>query len=469
MESEGEFFFPGPDFDFDFAVNDALIFNLYSYRILVFKIDSPSGHVATTTILKKGLQNLVERCPPLGGMVVSIENKSGKQHGWKKAQPGPGIKLVVRDLRSELDYQDLEARDFPTEAFKCEEVVPISPAPIMEGDAPGSVFQYTWIKGGALLTVGIDHPIADGNGMNTIMGMLAEECKRAELESVLANGHSISQQVTVLGTDRSFVRGLESNTKNRPEDHPSYTFLSEPPSHEESHGPEPDISQFMFQIIPAKLEELKKAANSINPRISTHDAICALTWRSIMLSRYAAGTISGLDTEVEFHLPTDVRRFVGLGNDYIGNMVYFVTCKTPLRDLLKPDSLPKLAAMVRGALETRDKELVAGYHSLCKALPDLGQMTFGWIDKVTTTAAGIGSSWRAGQMYGADWGKTFGPVMRFRSPDVGFFGVFKGLTFICPRVQGTGPAEFQTWFEPEGWKAVQEDGMLTRFCTRIGI
>jgi hypothetical protein len=469
MESEGEFFFQGPDFDFDFALTDAVIFNLYSYRILVFKIDSPLGHVATTTALKIGLQKLVERCPPLGGIVVNVENKPGAQHGWKKALPGPGIKLVVRDLRSKLDYQALEANNFPIEALKCEEVVPISPAPIMEGEAPASVFQYTWIKGGALLTVGIDHPIADGNGMNTIMGMLAEECKRAQVDSDQLEHNSMAQSQAVLGIDRSLVRALEGKTKTRPEDHPSYTFLSGPPSHEESHGPEPDISLFMFQVPPAKLKELKSIANTLDSRVSTHDAISALLWRSVMLSRYKDGTITSLDTEVEFHVPTDARRFVGLDKDYLGNMVYFVGCKAPLRDLIDPDSLPKIAALIRSTLEARSKEVITGYHSLCKSLPDLSQMQFGCMARAMTTAFAMGSSWRAEQMYGADWGTAFGPVMRFRSPDVGFFGVFKGLTFVCPRVQGTGPAEIQTWFQPAGWKAVQEDGLLTRFCTRIGV
>src|ERR1700753_2243522 len=124
-DQEGEFYFKGPDFDFDFAVNDALIFNLYSYRILVFKIDGHQSHIATTEILKRGLQKVVERCPPLGGKIVFIDTKPGEQQGWKKALPGPGIKLVVRDLRSKLNYADLEAKGFPAGAFKCEDVVPI--------------------------------------------------------------------------------------------------------------------------------------------------------------------------------------------------------------------------------------------------------------------------------------------------------------------------------------------------------
>jgi hypothetical protein len=153
MDPEGEFFFARPYIDFDFAISDARGPNLYSYRILVFKIDSLSAHVATTNALKKGLQKLVERCPPLGGIVAPVENKPGEQGGWKKVVPGPGIKLIVRDLRSKLSYQDIEVRDFPTEAFKCDDVVPYSLVQIMEDEAAGSVFQYTWIKGGALLTL----------------------------------------------------------------------------------------------------------------------------------------------------------------------------------------------------------------------------------------------------------------------------------------------------------------------------
>jgi hypothetical protein len=464
MANKGEFFFKGPDFNFDFAINDAFIFNLYSYRILVFKIDSPSGHSATTEALKIALQKVVERCPPLGGVVVSTENKLGQQHGWKEVLPGPGIKLVVRDLREKLDYQDLEDKDFPPEAFKCEETVPISPAPIMEGKAPGSVFQYTWIKGGALLSVGIDHPITDGNGMNLIMSMIAEECKQVS-SGADKNG---TPQKKIIGTDRSIVRALEGKNYTKAEDHQSYTFLDTPPSHEEEQdGPEPNIPMFMFQITPSKLFDLKQAANTLNSRVSTHDAICALTWRSVMLSRYKAGTITNLDEEVELHIPTDVRRFIGLETDYVGNAVYFLSCKIILSQLLEPTSLPKVATMIRSALESRSRELIAGYHSLVKSLPDLGQVIIRGIEHIHTTAFCIGTSWKADQMYGADWGNAFGPVMRFRSPDVGFFGVFKGLNFICPRVQGEGPAEFQTWLEPEGWEALKRDELFGRFCERI--
>lgn len=307
MTDDGEFFFKGPDFDFEFAVTDALIFNLYSYRILVFKTDQPQGHAEATKVLKEGLQKLVQRCPPLGGVVVSLNDKPGEQLGWKKAHPGSGIKLVVRDLSTQLNYSHLEARGFPSTAFKSNEVVPISSAPIMEGDAPGSVFQFTWIEGGALLSVGINHPIADGNGMNTIMGLLAEECRLAQSY----NG-AISKDETILGVDRKLVRSLESKAKNKPEDHLSYKFLSQPPLHdEEDHGEGPHIDQYMFQITSQKLIELKEASTG-DIRISTHDAICALGWRSVMLARYSAGTIKDIDAEVEFHLPTDCRRFVGL-------------------------------------------------------------------------------------------------------------------------------------------------------------
>lgn len=55
MTVEGEFFFEGPDFNFDFAINDALMLNLYSDRISVFKIASSSGHAATTEALKIAL------------------------------------------------------------------------------------------------------------------------------------------------------------------------------------------------------------------------------------------------------------------------------------------------------------------------------------------------------------------------------------------------------------------------------
>lgn len=89
-----------------------------------------------------------------------------------------------------------------------------------------------------------------------------------------------------------------------------------------------------------------------------------------MLSRYTAGTITNLQEEVELRVPTDICRYIGLNNDYIGNAVYFSCCKIPLQNLLEASSLPKVAALIRETLDSRSRELVAGFHSLLKSLPD---------------------------------------------------------------------------------------------------
>lgn len=164
----------------------------------------------------------------------------------------------------------------------------------------------------------------------------------------------------------------------------------------------------------------------VNPKVSTHDAVCALTWRAITLSRYATGIITNLNEHVEFHMPTDVRRYINLPNAYIGNAVYYVTCNLSLKDLLDPTSLPKVASMIRSALDSRSKERIAGWYTLLKSLPDVRQARSAWANKMHTTAFVIGSSWRADSMYSADWGEDFGPVIRCRSPDVRFFGALKG-------------------------------------------
>lgn len=463
MNYKQQFFFRGPDFDFDFAITDALKINSYSYRILIFKIDSVFSYVATTETLKIALQKVVEKCPPLGSVIV--ENHTGEQPGWKKALPGPGIKLVVRDLRRELDYRHLEANDFPPQALKSEDLVPISVAPITQGEAPGSVFQYTWINGGALLTIGINQPITDGNGMNQIIGMIAEECKQI---SAGINPNELFQHEP-MGMDRSLIREVRGTEFTRPEDHPSYDWLDTVPSHEEKDNQhqEPNISMFTIQITPSKLASLKAAANITNPRVSTHDAVCALIWRATMLSRYAAGIITNLDEQVHFFMPTDVRRLLGLPKDYIGRAVYHVTCKLPLRDLLDATSLPTVTSLIRSTLESRSKARVEGFYTLLHSLPGIRQISCACMKTKLTTAFVMGSSWRADQMYGSDWGGEFGPVIRLRSPDVGFFGSLKGQGMICPRVRGKGAAEVQMWVADEGWEALKRDEMFGRYCERI--
>ena len=86
----------------------------------------------------------------------------------------------------------------------------------------------------------------------------------------------------------------------------------------------------------------------LQPFITTHDAICGLLWRSIMLARHELGIIS-LDEATNFKMPVEFRHLLDppLAPDYIGNAVMQMSATIPVATLLGPNGLTFAAHAIR--------------------------------------------------------------------------------------------------------------------------
>ncbi|KAJ6513080.1 hypothetical protein C8R45DRAFT_334027 [Mycena sanguinolenta] len=258
--------------------------------------------------------------------------------------------------------------------------------------------QFSAIDGGTILTFAMSHCVSDGTGTDQWMRILTEETQFVQ------EGSAQRSETTTVGLDRSFLCNIESELAFNIDKHPAYMFKSEevaPPSEDSNvFGVSQSEVPVLLRLSPAGLAQLKTDATTPGERISTHDALCALMWRTVLLIRSRRPSQQNISSSTTSNLfmPTNARRHLpGLPSPYVGNAVYQLIAGLDLDTLLSPSGLQRAAAEIRRAISAITPELVFMNGT------------------IFTTSVAMGTCLGSGDvMYGSDWGKAFGPVVRFR-------------------------------------------------------
>ena len=448
---------PGPSFHVELSALDARHPVHYSDRLLIFRCLSSTQRHAQLAAFKAGLQALVLRCPILGGVIVPLPSviASDGQEDWRTIVPGHGIELVVRDLRTSIaTFKELEAADFPILRLPYDLLMPIPRD--LHSDCPFAAckMQFSAIDGGTIITFALSHSVADGTGTNELMRVLSEEMRVAQWSSreAIMNAARSTTVTTGIGQDRSIMRNMTSTVAFNIEDHPAYRWQTTPPTNSPAPrqvpthpftASSPEVPVLLY-ISPASLSQLKADATMPTaPVISTHDALCALIWRSVLYIRsrrsaFAQDIITS--TTGSMFMPSDARRHLNLSPSYVGNAVYQLTAALDLGMLISPFGLQYGANAIRRAILSVTPAMVSSYMTMTKERWINWQFT----STASTTGVAVGTDWTSGSLYTLDWGKAFGPMVRYRFP--GAFG--EGGNCILPKLPGGG-AELMVSVMPE--------------------
>jgi hypothetical protein len=420
---------PGPSFHIDLTALDARHPVHYSRRLYIFRCASSAQRDAQLAAFKAGLQGLVLRCPILGGIIspLPLDVANDGQQDWRTIVPDRGIELIVRDLKTAMaTFEELEGAEFPPLQLPYDLLMPIPQD--LGNDRPFAAckMQFSAIDGGTILTFAMSHCVADGVGTDELMRVLSEETRLAQEHSSegLANEVRSMAVTTDMGQDRSVMRNMTSEMVFNIEDHPAYRWKTSPPAKAppleqapthpfEATSPEIPV---LIRISAASLAQLKADATLPGaPPISTHDALSALMWRSVLLIRSRRSALAEdrlASTIGSFFMPSDARRHLNLPSSYVGNAVYQLTAALDLSTLLSPSGLQHAASAVRRAITTVNAALVSSYIAMTKER---------WVDwqfmsTASTTGLAMGTDWSSGSLYSEDWGKAFRPVVRYRYP-----------------------------------------------------
>ena len=414
---------PGSSFYVDLAALDARHPIHYSRRLLIFRCISSTQRDEQLAALKTGLQALISRCPILGGKIVALppEDAVNGKEDWRTIVPDKGIELVVKDLRSAIvSFEELEAADFPAMQLPYDLLVPVPEDITNERPFAACKVQFSAINGGTIITWAMSHSVADGSGTNELMRILSEETRLAQEP----NEARTTPVTTNLGLDRNFLRDITSDIPFNIEQHPAYRLeATSPPNTSQSglslthpfEATSAEIPVFL-RISPKGLAQLKADATTPGELpISTHDALSALIWRSVLMvrrRRSAAGQSLPTSTVGSLFLPSDARHHLNLRQSYIGNAVYQLTAALDLGTLLSPSGLQHAALALRKAIKAVTPSLVASI------MAETRERWIGWQFVATASSTGVamGTDWTSGVVYGDDWGEAFGPVVRYRYP-----------------------------------------------------
>ncbi|KAK4502512.1 hypothetical protein PRZ48_005937 [Zasmidium cellare] len=440
---EKTIYIPGAEPHVDLQYSDAWLPGLYSRRVLCFELPEGSSHEKAIDVIERGLKALVLGTPELAADAVVVQKAAphNPEHPWRALVKGKGLELVIKDMRkSRQSYKELEKAGFPLSFFEDAAFMPVNAA-IQPEPQSESVYQISLIEGGVLLSVCLYHRLTDGNGMNSITRALGDECKKA----AQITGDLPPRK---LDTDRSTMASLNGG-KTDLKDHPAHSIVDQifnpntvheeapPEANGENPKPPPRFVPAFFRLTNEKAQALKDYCSRDTP-VSTHDAITALLWRTLMKTRVATGELSP-DTLSTFTFPHNARRHIGLDTNWIGNCVYFVQAQaTPSSEILPPETAPSLAAKIRTSLNAVDRAAMTGISTIRRADP----YSLHWTAITSANEPeilAITSFYHSG-LLGYDFGPALGNVKHFTSTDIGAFGAaFQRAHFVGPKfVDGRG-------------------------------
>jgi hypothetical protein len=217
----------------------------------------------------------------------------------------------------------------------------------------------------------------------------------------------------------------------------AYTILSEP-----ARGM-PDwasldhrkLASETFHLSKKALDQLKtdatnqKPVSSKEPYISTHDAVCALIWRTVMAARVTGGEINTHD-ETTFKMPIEGRSQLKPAQppDYMGNNAIGFKVANTVESLIAPESLGTAAFAIQTGLKSVNNSCLRNLITSLNDVPDYGQVFLDMLEFIKTTGLFL-TSWAKVPCAKLDFEEKFRKCKMFRFPAGGYMN---GIAVIFP-------------------------------------
>ncbi len=466
---------------------------LYSKRVLCFPLlkNSDERYERIAHLLLTALRSTIEEIPFLAGSVVPFSEDQPWLHDLR---PHGAAHLEINNLCQEIKFLDLRKAHFSSSLLDTEQLCPF-PEPVYVRDGPIDVcrLRANFVDGGLLLVVSIIHTVCDGRGITEVLKVFADNFRKAQ------TGEPTNRSTVHEDTRKqpfSFDRAAILSGNGLPgaiENHPGWT--ASPPRFRGGSG-HPKTLCTTFHISSDSIRALKKAASSSSPSssafsavnisnptkyketypsdqatvISTHDAIAALIWRSIMVARHRAGILSG-DASTHFCQAVDCRTRLGLPEPYFGNAIYGVRASLALPHLaLAPESfdgfqIPGLQAAARAIRAEVNAVTADKFRDLLGFVERTDREVLTRLSVLDDLSVGsiLFVSYFKFEMHELDFGEALGGKMEaFRLPSR---GILPGMPVVLPQLPD-GSCEFVINEQEDVVRFFAEDELFRRFASK---
>ncbi|KAL9094939.1 MAG: hypothetical protein Q9165_002889 [Trypethelium subeluteriae] len=463
----------GPPFNLRLSRWDMRMMPVYSQRCLCFPLSGASQEYVKkiTDLLYEALEATVKELPFLAGYVKPLS----KEQSWlRDLHSGGAAYLEVHDLTREIDYPNLRQGRFASSLLDSEKLCPFPKAAYVQDDPIDACrLRANFVDGGLILVVSIIHTACDGRGITDVLTVFADKLRQIDSGELTPDASARQGENTHTGQTYSFDRAALLSGNGIPgsiENHPGWTATPRA-----SHASTKFVSATNvcanFLINRDALQTLKQAAflpnaHTLDRRqaqdghsahsqpseqtleargISTHDAVMALLWRSIMRARHRAGILAR-DATVYFSTAVDCRTRLGLPKPYYGNTIYAVRTALRLETLVSIHE--EDAENDSSTLGSLQQAAAAIRTAIISATGPLFRDLLGFVERtdatVLTRMAGVddlsvGSmfviSYFGFEMHTLDFGRTLGGdnghIEAFRLPSR---GIAPGVPIVLPRL-----------------------------------
>jgi methylglutaconyl-CoA hydratase len=456
---------PCPPFQLQLSHWDKRFIPIYSKRLLCFPLlnQTINSNENIVQLLLDALRATVDQIPFLAGSVVPFS----KEQPWLRDIRSEGAAyLETRDLSREMSYLDLRKSNFASSLLDADLLCPF-PAATCVKDGPVDVcrIRANFVDGGLILAIQIIHTVFDGRGILEVLKLFAGNFRKGQTGELLREKEAAGTPYTFDRTSVLSGKGLDGDIAN----HPCWT--ASPLSFHSGFAKTKNVCM-NFSISAESLRNLKESmASSSNLPISTHDAISALIWKSLIISRYRAGIInSRLHLNVHFSVSVDCRSRLNLPDPYYGNAIYGIKSSVPLSSLLanQDDHFPALKEAAQ-AIRTEIASVTgAKFLDLVAFVERTESKMLTRLSIIEDLALGTVMliSYFGFDMHGLDFGPALGDgkIEAFRLPAQ---GLVPGVPVLFPRLPDGG-AEFVVCESEEVMKELGEDEDFGRFVERQG-
>lgn len=194
--------------------------------------------------------------------------------------------------------------------------------------------------------------------------------------------------------------------------------------------------------------------------ISTHDAVCALVWRSTMATRVSAGEISKHD-ETTSGMPIDGRSQLKPTQppEFLGNNAIGFKVADSVENLIAPRSLRIAAFTIRTGVKSVDDSYIRNLITVLKEVPDYGQVLLSMLEHNNTTGLFL-TSWAKFPYADLDFVEKFGRCDKFVFPAGGYMN---GIGVILPPLP-SGHWEIMLTLEEKCMAAFKADPVWKQYA-----
>jgi hypothetical protein len=483
------------DLEIDLMGAQPALFKLYTQLAFFFPLSesestSTTSHGHVTSTISHGLKKLAQAFPWVAGQVVNVANPGDDLQGEVVAAPHykirpfePVPQLIVRDYTGDAEVPGLSqmrGHDFPMSVLgegvwaPCPTLAamgfdPKKASGRSDGPAPVMLVQISYIRGGLVLCVNMQHNVCDMMGQAAVLGWLSKACRGGDFtEEEIGIGNMPRRHVVPLIGDQGWRPGLELQNQL----FPSPPILSNELDASEPKNPAaPPLptkcAWTYFDFSAGSLKELKDRATAtlqhgFTSFISTDDALSAFIFLSVLRARQAR---LDSDTSVTFARAVDARRHLNVHANYPGILQNMAYTSYKLASLLSTP-LGHIAATMREAVDPKTSDIAYRTRSLITFLSqspaNAAKMSFtATLDMSVDIAL---SSWTKVPAYEWDFGLALGPPVAVRRPA---FVPVESLMYLMPKTR-EGSVAVAMCLREEDMKCLLRDAEWSRVARYIG-